>query len=196
MRIGLLGGVPAAIGGGGLEVQIASTAAALARRGHDIVQVEGARADAGWDVLHAIGAEAGAQWALRHWTRNRSALVVSPVIVVSPGWQERLTVVTSRLPVASETARGRRRLLQRADAVVAITEYERDVIRRITGGSVTAAVIPNGVDPVEPADRSPVDHVGFFAQSMIFWTASMCCGASWSSFGTRPIVIARSDGPM
>ena len=161
MRIGLLGGVPAAMGGGGLEVQIASTAAALSRRGHEVVHVERADADVRWDVLHAIGAEAGVQWALEHWTRNRSPLVVSPVLVVSPGWQERLTVATSRLPALADTARGRRRLMQQADAVVAITEYERDVIHRITKGSVTAVVIPNGVDVVAPADDSPVDQAGF-----------------------------------
>lgn len=161
MKVGLLGGVPAAIGGGGLELQIDRTAAALSERGHDIVRVERADADSRWDVLHAIGAEAGVQFALHHWTRNRTPLVVSPVLVVAPGWQERLTVVTSRLPLVSETARGRRALLRRADAVVAITAYERDVVRRITAGSVEATVVPNGVDVVAVADTSPVDGSGY-----------------------------------
>ena len=83
MRIGILGGVPPALGGGGLEVQLARTAAALAVRGHEIVRVECAPADAEWDVLHAFGAEGNVQFALEHWTRARTPLVISPVIVVS-----------------------------------------------------------------------------------------------------------------
>jgi glycosyltransferase involved in cell wall biosynthesis len=161
MRIGILGGVPAPLGGGGLEVQIEHTARALAARGHEVIRAERAEADARWDLLHAIGAERGVQFALEHWTRNRTPLVVSPVLVVAPGWQERLTVATSRLPVAAETARGRRRVLERADAVVAITAYERDVIARITRGSVQAVVVPNGVDVPTPAERSPLPEPGY-----------------------------------
>lgn len=150
MRIGILGGVPAALGGGGLEVQIAQTAAALERRGHDVVRVETAGPAADWDVLHAFGAEGNVQFAVHHWTRASSPLVISPVLVISPGTMEWAQHATARFPVVATAAAERRRLLRRADALIAITGYEARVLRRQVGRRARVSVIPNGVQIVAP----------------------------------------------
>jgi glycosyltransferase involved in cell wall biosynthesis len=155
MRIALLGGVPPSLGGGGLEVQMQRTAAALAGRGHEVVRVEREPA-ASWDVLHAFGAEGNVQFCLEHWSRNRTPLVISPVLVVSPGRDERLLKAMSRVPAVATGAGLRRKALRRADVLVAITAYEREVLRAVAG-DMAIEVVPNGADPVEPApaDREP-----------------------------------------
>jgi glycosyltransferase involved in cell wall biosynthesis len=150
LRIGVLGGVPPALGGGGLEVQIERTAAALAARGHTIVRVESAPAGARWDVLHAFGAEGGVQFALEHWTRGRTPLVISPVLVVSPGVTEIALRAASRLRRPATYAAQRVRTLERADALVAITGYEAGLLRDLTRGRVAVDVVPNGIDRVAP----------------------------------------------
>jgi glycosyltransferase involved in cell wall biosynthesis len=161
LRIGFLGGIPPAIGGGGLEVQMERTAAALEARGHTVVRVARAGADDGWDVTHAFGAEGDVQHALDHWTRQRTPLVLSPVIVASPGLDEAAVVLGARVPGIATHAGLRRRALLRAQVLVAITEYERRVIGRLVGGSPRIAVVANGVDRVEPAahDGGPRGHV-------------------------------------
>ena len=156
MRIALLGGVPPALGGGGLELQIDRTAAALEARGHVIVRPEREPEAAGWDVLHAFGAEGNVQFFLEHWTRNRSPLVISPVVVVSPGREEVALKALSRVPGIATHAGQRRAALRRADVLVAINAYEREVLRSLAA-DVPIELIANGVDPVEPApaDREP-----------------------------------------
>ena len=47
LTVGMLGGIPPAIGGGGLELQLARTAAALERRGNRVVHVERSRVGRG-----------------------------------------------------------------------------------------------------------------------------------------------------
>jgi glycosyltransferase involved in cell wall biosynthesis len=150
VRIGVLGGVPPALGGGGLEIQIERTSAALAARGHEIVRVESAGTDAEWDVLHAFGAEGGVQFALEHWTRRRTPLVISPVLVVSPGRDELLLRAASRVAVPATHAALRVRALRQADVLVAITAYEAKVLRALTGPRAAVEIVPNGVDPVAP----------------------------------------------
>jgi glycosyltransferase involved in cell wall biosynthesis len=160
MRVGFLGGVSPALGGGGLEVQIARTASALEARGHEIVRVETAAADASWDLLHAFGAEGNVQFALEHWTRARTPLVVSPVLVVSPGPAEWALHASARLPAPATHALLRRRALERADALVAITAYEARVLRRQVGRGARIELVPNGVDVVTPApEPGPTGHV-------------------------------------
>lgn len=158
MRIAFAGGVPPALGGGGLEAQMDRTAAALRRRGHEVVHVEREPDATPWDLLHAFGAEGNVQFMLEHWTRHRGPLVISPVLVVSPGPAERALRVSSRIPLVATHAALRRRALLRADRLVAITGYERDLLRDLTGGRVPVDVVPNGVDPVEPAHGS--EHEG------------------------------------
>jgi glycosyltransferase involved in cell wall biosynthesis len=160
LRIGFLGGIPPAMGGGGLEVQMERTAAALVARGHSVVRVAAAGADATWDVMHAFGAEGDVQHALDHWTRGRTPLVLSPVIVASPGLDEAAVVIGARVPGIATHAGLRRRALLRAQALVAITEYERRVIGRLVGGSRRIEVVANGVERVAPADGDgPSGHV-------------------------------------
>src|SRR4051794_9012145 len=99
LSIGFLGGVPPALGGGGLELQRQRTAAALDARGAQVIDVEAAGPDASFDVLHAFGAEPGTWQTLSHWTRNRCPLVVSPVIVIGPGRADYAQRLSSRVPV-------------------------------------------------------------------------------------------------
>ena len=152
LRIGFLGGIPPAMGGGGLEIQMERTAAALEARGHTVVRLAGAAAGEEWDVTHAFGAEGDVQHVLDHWTRQRTPLVLSPVIVASPGLDEAAVVLGSRVPGIATHAGLRRRALLRAQVLVAITEYERRVIGRLVGGSPRIEIVANGVDLVEPAD--------------------------------------------
>jgi glycosyltransferase involved in cell wall biosynthesis len=160
LRIGFLGGIPPAMGGGGLELQMDHTAAALSERGHTVVRVERAAADAEWDVMHAFGAEGDVQHALDHWTRQRTPLVVSPVIVASPGLDEAAVVLGARVPGIATHAGLRRQALLRAQVLVAITEYERRVIGRLVGGSPRIEVVANGVERIEPAlGDGPRGHI-------------------------------------
>ena len=160
LRIGFLGGVPPAMGGGGLEIQMERTAAALEARGHTVLRLAAAAEGDAWDVTHAFGAEGDVQHVLDHWTRARTPLVLSPVIVASPGLDEAAVVLGARVRGIATHAGLRRRALLRAQALVAITEYERRVISRLVGGSPRIEVVANGVDPVEPADGDwPSGHV-------------------------------------
>ena len=56
LRIGVMGGVPAALGGAGLEVQMRHTMAALRDLGHDVIDLSSAGPDAQFDLVHAFGA--------------------------------------------------------------------------------------------------------------------------------------------
>ena len=57
LRIAVVGGVPASLGGGGLEVQVRETVAALQRAGHEVFSVAGEPQPRPFDVLHAFSAE-------------------------------------------------------------------------------------------------------------------------------------------
>lgn len=151
LRIGFLGGVPPALGGGGLEVQIERTATALSALGHEVVRAERAPRGATWDVLHAFGAEGNVQFFLEHWTRARAPLVISPVLVTSPGRSELALQAAGRWSVPATHAALRRRTLLRADLLVALTGYERRVLRRLVGRRARIEVVPNGAERVSPA---------------------------------------------
>ncbi len=71
LTLGFVGGVPAVMGGGGLEIQIAQTARALEGLGHRVVRLECAAADDGIDVVHGFHAEPALWHWLPHWTRER-----------------------------------------------------------------------------------------------------------------------------
>lgn len=152
LAVGFIGGVPRALGGGGLELQMERTARALERAGHEVVTVEAAPPGAELDVLHGFHAEPAIWHLLPHWSRSRCPLVCSPVLPIRPGRDERALRLSARLPVVT-TARMRREVLARADAVVALTEYERGVIVGVFGADpAVVEVIGNGVDPVPDAD--------------------------------------------
>ena len=149
LRIALLGGVPPALGGGGLELQMERTAAALRDRGHEVEHVERLEAGATFDVLHAFGSEANVWFAVRHWRHSAAApLVLTPVIVTSPGRVERRLVLGAALPGVMTTARMKRELLVRADVVVCLTAHERGLVQRLGRRGGRTEVIGNGADPV------------------------------------------------
>jgi glycosyltransferase involved in cell wall biosynthesis len=156
LRIALLGGVPAALGGGGIELQMSRTAAALRRRGHHAEQVELLEAEAGFDVLHGFGSEANVWFELRHWRRNRAPLVLTPTVVSSPGLAEWLMVAGAALPGLMTSVRMKREVLRRADAIVCQTEYERRLVRRLgVRRGTPVEVMMNGVDPVDANGPAP-----------------------------------------
>lgn len=153
LRIALLGGVPASLGGGGLELHMRRTGDALARAGHEVFHAAEAREPRPFDILHAFGAERDVWHPLDYWHRNPAPLVVTPVIVVEPGWREWSLAVSHRLPVPAFAPRARAQILRRADAVVALTEHERRLIRRLAGRGVRRIeVIGNAVDGVGAPD--------------------------------------------
>lgn len=150
LDIAMLGGVPRVMGGGGLEVQVDSTRAALERRGHRVRELHALGPDDVFDVLHAFHSEPLLDGLLPHWKRNRTPLIVSPVLPIGPGRERRLLWLSARAPGPISTARMRRRVLARADAIVALTEFERAVLRDVFAAPVSRiSVIGNGVEPVE-----------------------------------------------
>jgi len=146
LRVCFVGGVPTTMGGGGLERQMSSTAEALRERGHRVFRADDPEADKGWDVAHAFGSEGIVQATIDHWVHNPSPLVISPVLSVSPGLAEHALVALAHLPAPRTQQRSRRLLLRRADLLVALTEEERRVVDRVTGGRPRVAVVPNGVE--------------------------------------------------
>ena len=148
--IGFLGGVPRALGAGGLELQMERSAEALERAGQRVVRVECAAPDTPFDILHCFHAEPAMWHFLPHWTRNRCPLVVSPVLPIRPGRDERLLKLSARFPLIRSTARMRREVISQADAVIALTAYEAGVVKAVFGADPARVhVIGNGVDPVD-----------------------------------------------
>jgi glycosyltransferase involved in cell wall biosynthesis len=164
LRIAFLGGVPPVLGGGGLERQMERTAAALREAGHVVERVETLAADASFDVLHAFRAELWLFELLQNWQRNRVPLVVSSVLGVAPGREERLLRAAAWLPAPMTSARMRRQVYARADALVVLTEHERDLLRRVFAApGERIAVVPNGVDAVEPRPPAGLPGEPFLA---------------------------------
>lgn len=150
LRVGLIGGVPPSLAGGGLELQVERTASALERRGHAVVWLGREGQPRAFDVLHAFSSGPDVAHWVSHWRRNAGVpLVVSPVMVVPPGMMEWRQRLAHRLPIPEFGPRQRRELLARASAIVALTEHEARLLRRLGGqGTSRIAVIGNGVDPV------------------------------------------------
>lgn len=192
MTIGVVGGVPPSLGGGGLELQVARTVAALERRGHRIVQVDRAADPQPFDVLHAFGSEPDLWLKLAHWTRNRVPLVVTPIVVVSPGLQELGLRASARMPGVVSSGRMRREVLQRASAVIAGTEYERDLVTRSFGAEpATTVVIGNGADRVTPSEPPPGTPDGPFALSLGAITPRKRVAETARALaGATPLVVA------
>lgn len=151
-----LGGVPALLGGGGLERQMQFTSAALRRRGLRVVHADSAAPDEPIDILHAFGNGDEIGHVMDHWRRSPARLVVSPVTVVPQRRVARL-IVGSRLPIPAFEPRTLRALARRADALIALTRWERRLLRAVGGrGTAPTALIGNGVTAAEPpADVTP-----------------------------------------
>ena len=164
LRIALVGGVPPSLGGGGLELQLERTWAALERRGHEVFHVAREPAQRAFDVLHAFSSGPDVHFFLEHWRRNPAPFVVSPVVVVAPGRAERRQRLGSRLPIPAFGPRMRVEILRRADAAVALTAYEAALLRAFAGRATPrTVVIPNGVDPGPQPDRPPGLPAGYVA---------------------------------
>ncbi len=148
LRIALLGGVPSSLGGGGLEIQMERTAAALGRRGHDVFFAQRESQPRAFDVLHAFSSGPDVSFYISHWRRNNGVpLVYSPVVVVAPGFPEWRQRIAHRLPLPEFGPAARRSMLRSSAAVVALTEHEARLLRRLAGADETpVVVVPNGVD--------------------------------------------------
>lgn len=158
IRVAMVGGVPPLLGGGGLERQMARTASALNARGHDARPVASFAADDQVDLVHAFGCGADVWQQLQHWRRNRVPLVGSPVIVCSPGRAERSLMLGAKLgAVVPNVSSMVRDVVRAPDHVIAITEYERSVVRKLAGDAKPLTIVENGVDVDVPAVESPVD---------------------------------------
>jgi glycosyltransferase involved in cell wall biosynthesis len=152
LGIGFAGGIPPALGGGGMELQMQRTAEALERLGHRVARVEAAPADTRFDVLHAFHSEAWLTQVLPHWKHNRCPLVTSPVLTIRPGLEQRTMRIARRIPVLHTSARQRSDVFRAADAIVALTEHERDLlVSQLGAPAERVRVIPNGVTPIEQA---------------------------------------------
>lgn len=163
LTIAFAGGIPPSLGGGGLELQMERSAAALARAGHSVFHVAREPEPREFDVLHSFGTEPDVWHLLRHWRRSPAPLVVSPVLVVPPGAESRLGLA-SRVPLADFAPRMRVDVLRRADAIVALTEHERGLLRRLAGKEAAEVeVIGNGVDPLPTDTPPPTDLPDGFA---------------------------------
>lgn len=152
LRIGFLGRIPPALGGAGLEVQMERTRAALERRGHEVTHIEAAARETTIDVLHAFGSEPAVWHHLRHRTRNLVPLVVTSVVVVSPGAQERALRLAARVPGVMTGSRMRAEVLRQAAAVVAASGYERRLVRALGVAADRVEVLGNGTDPRPPGE--------------------------------------------
>lgn len=141
-----MGGVPASLGGGGLEIQRDMTRDALRARGHTVFDVAHELRPREFDVLHAFGCEPDVWHTLKHWRKNPAPLVVSPVLVVAPGWEEAYVKLAAKLPWRSLAPRMRREVLQRADLLIALTSAERVLLDKLAP-RIRVAVIGNGVEP-------------------------------------------------
>jgi glycosyltransferase involved in cell wall biosynthesis len=155
MRIALLGGIAPSLGGGGLELQVARTAAALERRGHEVFHVAREPSARPFDVLHAFGSEPDVWQALEGWRRNPAPLVVTPIVVVSPGAVERIVRVGARIPWRSLAFRMRAEVVRRADVAIAGSQYEAGLLRAL--GATSPEVIGNGYDPAAEGGATPPD---------------------------------------
>lgn len=154
VRVALLGGVPAVLGGGGLEIQLEETANALRLAGCQVSRGEPADVD----VIHLFGAEpSGWHW-LQHWIRNPVPLVVSPVLASSSRLSRmRQSFVSRAVPFGTPT-RMRREVLDRSSAVIALTGHESDQLRRTYGVPGKKLVtLGNGSDARSRAERAPAE---------------------------------------
>ena len=192
LTVAVMGGIPKALGGGGLELQLERSAAALARRGHRIVHVDRGETSDGFDVLHVFGSEPMAWHVLSHWTRNPAPLVLTPIVVVSPGAKEMALRLSGRLPGPMTSGRMRADVVRRAAAVIAGTEYERALVTGSFGADPAATfVIGNGADQLAPGDPPADTPGGPFALALGAVTPrKQIAEAARALAGQLPLVVA------
>jgi glycosyltransferase involved in cell wall biosynthesis len=152
LKIGFLGGLPPALGGGGLDDQMRLTAAALTARGDKVVSLSSAEAFEPVDVIHAFGASPNTWYALTYRTRNLVPVVLSPVLLNwrTPG-ERVLAGGLARLKIGyRNTLNMARELVTTADHLVALTEHESTQLRRLGVPAGAISVVPNGTDAAAP----------------------------------------------
>jgi glycosyltransferase involved in cell wall biosynthesis len=198
LRIALVGGVPAPLGGGGLELQLELTRAALERRGHEVFHVAEQRMPRPFDVLHAFSAGADVHFAVvEHWRRNTGApLVLSPVIVLAPGRATRRQQIGSRLPIPAFGPRLRVELLEKAAVSIALTQHEARLLRSFAPRAGRIEVVPNGVEPVQPGSL-PAGLPDTYALLLGTVSVRKRQAATVAALeGVRaPVVVGGFDGP-
>jgi glycosyltransferase involved in cell wall biosynthesis len=164
---------------GGHQVQMGETAAALRRRGHEVVVASDAASidlDAGFDVVHGLGLEPG---------QVRAARLAGLPVVMSTIWWSRDYREGRNMPWTLERAKGQ--ALRAAVAVKRVVDGRREVtwfdkaamafegsmvllpngpgeaksIRADTGASTAMMTVPNGIDPARfcPTDQRREDFV-------------------------------------
>lgn len=203
LRIALLGGVPASLGGGGLELQIRRTADALHRRGCEVFHVGAELQPREFDVLHAFSAEPDVAHLIHHWRRNRNVpLVLTPVIVVEPGLRERTLRISHHMPLPAYGPHERALLLAQADVVVALTEHERTLIGKLARGVERVEVIGNGVDQVGEPAPGAVEALGLPEHYVVLLGSvsprkrQADVLRALAGTGVTPVVVGALDGTM
>lgn len=198
IRVGFTGGLSPSLGGGGLELQIAATADALRRRGLEVVDTNSPTAHGPFDILHAFGSDVGVFHTLSHWRRNVCPLVLSPVLVVTPGWEELLVRNLARLRWRGTEAHMRREVIRRADLVVCLSRHEQGMVTSLAP-QTPSTVIGNGVDPVSSRDRSSLQLPDPFV--LMVGTISKRKGQletieELTRIGTTPVLIGGMDASV
>jgi hypothetical protein len=161
VRVGFIGGMPAILGGGGLEIQMDQTASALKALGLEVVRAHERASPC--DVIHAFGADPSTWNHLRNWNSFQAPLVISPVLVVSSGLQRRVEPLASRLRFGmTTTANMRRTVVRSASHLVALHEGERrDLIEWYQVSESMVSVIGNGSDARVEDARPDLARDGF-----------------------------------
>jgi glycosyltransferase involved in cell wall biosynthesis len=154
MIVGFVGGIPKFAGGGGLEIQMAQSAKALASIG--ITVVDGT-SDEQVDLVHFFGADPLCWNVIRNWSSQRVPFVVSPISVLTSRSQRIVEPWASRVRVGMRTtANMRRDVVRSADRVVALHANEADAVIRNYGVSRSrVSVVRNATDVVGAASVAP-----------------------------------------
>lgn len=148
VKIGVMGGVHAALGGAGLEVQMRESVAALRDLGQEVIELPSASPDTQFDLVHAFGAHPANWYMIRNWTRARVPLVVSPVITVPSNGLKRAALgrLSRYRPGMSTSFTMARDVALAAASVIALTEVERELLLEMGVDRARVEVIGNGSD--------------------------------------------------
>lgn len=149
-RIGFIGGMPPSLGGGGLEIQMAHTANALRKLGHEVFNLHLSEEAEPVDVLHAFGCDPAVWTYLRNRTRSLAPLVLTPTLVIQDGKRARLLPYLARAPLHLPTIASMMRDCMTAASVVGVvSRFEGDLSTRLGAASDRIRLIPNGSDARE-----------------------------------------------
>ena len=161
--------LPHNIAFGGRELLAIKTMDALTQLGVDVRPLEYWDRSAEFRVLHCFGSEGGLWEIAARAKAQGKAIVVTPVLVLKRSIaRDRAWAHLDRFVPMRTSFRFRRDLLLLADAIVAQTETEAKVIRRVfgvPGGRVH--VVPNAVDQSFGASDPAVFRERFGAEPFV-----------------------------